>query len=189
MAKENAKTEERVQIGPELDVATELLKESAAIQQAVADGHIAADITDVDIRHGAQQNPTGKNLFGFYLRLLAMDTEGQLALCNGLERPSVVPKDEKGNTIPEDKRTAEQIEAAKVGACDWFNYGSDLERKQLCRKAILAAVEGPEKAIRKSFEGMILAGYDKAEAAAMLRNSPKFKDVDGLENLLARVSA
>lgn len=188
MAK-NATTEERVQVGPELDLATEIAKTSPAIQEAITAGHIEADITDVDITSKAAQNPTGKNLFGFYLRLLATSYEGQTAIAGGLVRPSVVPKDEKGNTIPAEKRTAEQIEAAKPGACDWFNYGADLEAKQACRKAILDAVEGPEKAIRKSFEGMLIAGFDKAVAVEMLRNSPKFKGVDGLENLLARVSA
>jgi hypothetical protein len=189
MAK-NAKSEaERVQVGAELDLATEIAKESPEIQAAIASGDIVADITDVDITAKAQQNPTGKDLYGFYLRLLATTLPGMVALCGGLVRPSVVPKDEKGNTIPEDKRTAEQIEAAKPGAADWFGYGYDLERKQLCRKAILNAVEGPEKAIRKSFEGMLLAGYSKAEAADLVRKSPKFAGVDGLENLIARVSA
>lgn len=180
---------ERVQVGSELDLATEIAKESPEIQAGIVAGDIVADITDVDITHKAQQNPTGKNLFGFYLRLLPTTLQGQVALCAGLVRPSVVPKDEKGNTIPEDKRTEEQIENAKPGASDWFGYGYDLERKQICRKAILNAVEGPEKAIRKSFEGMLLAGYSKADAADLVRKSPKFAGVEGLENLIARVSA
>lgn len=180
---------ERVQVGPALVLEAEIAKEVDLVKTAIAAGDIDASIAEVEVTAKAAQNPTGKDLFGFYLKLLAQSASGMAALCGGLIRPSVRPVDEKGNTIPEEKRSTEQVEAAKTGACDWFNYGQDLDRKQTCRTSILSAVEGPEKTIRKAFDGMVLAGYSKTEAAELVRNSPKFKGVEGLENLIARVAA
>jgi len=148
------------------------------IEKAIA----AGDVIRVDgmVEVSAKVSPNGKDASKAYDKLLAVNAKGMQALCNGKMAPATEKPEGK------DERTEEQKAA---GACDYFNYGYDLDVRAAVRQELIASLEGPEKTIKKAFDGMLLAGYSKAEAADMLRVSPKFKGVDGLENLLKRIAA
>lgn len=176
-------------LGEKLDLATEISKLPENVQQAIKDGHIFADIWSVELGKKAAQNPTGKDLVSEYLRLLAQDAQGMAVRENGLMRPGVKPVDDKGNVIPKDKWTPEQILAATPGVCDYYNYGKDLDDKGDVKQRMIRMVEGPEKAIKTAYLGCLAMGQDKDEALETLRTSKKFKGVEGLEVLLKRVSA
>jgi len=176
-------------LGEHLDLATEIAKLPEVVRQAIEGGHIIADVWTVEMGKKAAQNPTGKDLVSEYLRLLAQDVQGMAARENGLMRPAVKPVDEKGNVIPKDKWTPEQVIAATPGVADFYNYGKDLDDKSEVKQRMIRLVEGPEKAIKTAYAGLIAGGFDKDEALGMLRNMPKFKGVEGLDVLLARVSA
>jgi hypothetical protein len=148
-------------------------------QKAISDGHVQHVQDEVKISEKA--SPTGKAASKTYDKLIAVDAQGMAALCEG----KLVPATPKPADGP-DTRTEEE---KKAGACDYFNYGYDLDVRAGIRQELLASLEGPEKTIKKAFDGMVLAGYSKTEAADLVRNSPKFKGVEGLENLLNRAAA
>lgn len=149
------------------------------VQAAIKAGNVLSVQDEVKISEKA--SPTGKAAVKAYEKLIALNAKGMSALCGGKMVPAT-PKPAEGK----DERT----EAEKAaGACDYFNYGFDLDVRATIRQELMGSLEGPEKTIKKAFDGMVLAGYSKAEAAELVRNSPKFKGVDGLENLLNRAAA
>lgn len=149
------------------------------IEAAVKAGDVARVMDEVKISEKA--SPTGKAAVKAYEKLTALSARGMAALCGGKIEPATA-KPAEGK----DERTEAQKAA---GACDYFNYGYDLDVRASIRQELMGSLEGPEKTIKKAFDGMVLAGYSKAEAAELVRNSPKFKGVDGLENLLNRAAA
>jgi hypothetical protein len=149
------------------------------IEAAIKAGDVIRMDGEVTVR--AANSPNGKDAVKAYDKLVAVSAKGMAALCGGKIVPSTA-KPEEGK----DERTEEQ---KAPGACDFFNYGYDLDVRASVRQELIASLEGPEKTIKKAFDGMLLAGYSKADAAEMLRVSPKFKGVEGLENLLKRVAA
>lgn len=149
------------------------------IEAAIKAGHVVRVEDEVTISEKA--SPNGKKAVKAYEKLIAMNAQGMQALCAGKMVPAT-PKPAEGK----DERTESQKAA---GACDFFNYGFDLDVRASIRQELMASLEGPEKTIKKAFDGMVLAGYSKTEAADLVRNSPKFKGVEGLENLLNRAAA
>jgi len=149
------------------------------VQKAITDGHVQHVQDEVKISEKA--SPTGKAASKAYDKLIALDAQGMAALCGGKLVPATA-KPAEGK----DERTDDQ---KAPGACDYFNYGYDLDVRASIRQELMGSLEGPEKTIKKAFDGMVLAGYSKSEAAELVRNSPKFKGVDGLENLLTRAAA
>jgi len=125
------------------------------VKAAIAAGDVASSIDEVKI--GKDKSPTGKDEVSRYVRLSAMSAKGQLALCNGKMVPST-PKPEEG----EDERT--EVEKAD-GACDYFNYGYDLNRRAEVRQALSNILQGPEKAIKKAVDGLVANGGFTAEEA------------------------
>lgn len=89
---------------------------------------------------------------------VAQNAKGMAALCNGKIAPATA-KPETGK----DERTDEQ---KAVGACDYFNYGVDLEIRQASRQGIMAKLESPEKAIEKMVKALVDGGLYETEAAA-----------------------
>lgn len=152
---------------------------SDAVKAAIEAGHVKPVDAVVEITDKA--SPTGKGAKRSYTKLLAQDAQGMAAMCDGKINPAT-DKPAEGK----DERT----DAEKAnGAADYFNYGYDLQVRQEIRQALMGTLEGPEKQIKKSFDGMLLAGYSKDEAAELVRNSPKFKGVDGLDAFVAKAVA
>lgn len=149
------------------------------VNAAIAAGHVLAVTDEVTISDKA--SPTGKGAKKEYQKLIAQNAQGMAALCGGKIVPATA-KPAEGK----DERTDEQKAA---GACDFFNYGYDLDVRAGIRQELMGTLEGPEKQIKKAFDGVVLMGYSKDEAKEMLKVSPKFKDVDGLEKLLDRAAA
>ena len=155
------------------------MAQSEMLQKALADGSVVLVMDEVKISEKA--SPTGKAAVKAYEKYSAMNARGMAALCGGKMEPATAKPSEG-------KDTRTEAESAP-GACDFFNYGFDLDVRATVRQELMGSLEGPEKTIKKAFDGMVLAGYSKAEAADLVRNSPKFKGVEGLENLLNRAAA
>lgn len=149
------------------------------VKAAIEAGHVKAEDAVVEITDKA--SPTGKGAKMPYTRLYALDAQGMAAICDG----KIEPATEKP-TEGKDERTDAQKAA---GAADYFNYGYDLNVRAEIRQKLMGTLEGPEKQIKKAFDGMVLAGYSKEEAAELVKNSPKFKGVDGIDAFLAKAAA
>lgn len=149
------------------------------VKAAIEAGHIIVMDAEVEITDKA--SPTGKGTKRKYEKLLAQNAQGMAAMCDG----KIVPGTDKPKE-GKDERTDEQ---KANGACDYFNYGFDLQVRAEIRQSLMGTLEGPEKQIKRSFDGMLLADYSKEDAAEMIRNSPKFKGVDGIDAILAKLTA
>jgi hypothetical protein len=140
---------------PKLDVAAEVAKRSELIQNAVKDGSLVATSEVVVITD--KSSPTGKGGKRAYLMLAAQNARGMAALCGGKLEPATA-KPAEG----EDNRTDEQ---KANGACDYFNYGFDLDVRAKTRAALMAELEGPEKSIKKAVDNLVAnAGMSEADA-------------------------
>lgn len=135
-------------------IATESGKLSEGLRQAIADNHVIPTRAEVVITDKA--SPTGKGAKAFYLALSAQDAQGMAALCDGKLSPATAKPE------GEDTRTKEQ---AAPGACDYFNYGKDLDVRADVRSKLMSALEGPEKAIKKATDALV-ANTGMNEAAA-----------------------
>ena len=160
-------------------VARAVAEFSDLVKAAIEAGHIKVETKTVEISDKA--SPTTKGVAADYQRLYAQNAQGMAAICNG----KIVPATDKP-AEGKDERTDEEKAA---GACDYFNYGHDLEVKAEIRQELMDTLVGPEKGIKKAYDGAVLMGYSKTEAADLVRNSPKFKGVEGLEELLKRAQA
>jgi hypothetical protein len=143
-------------------------------QAGVKAGNIFARWDEVEISDKA--SPIGKGAKRSYIRLDAVNAQGISQMFDGKIEPMTL-KPEEG----EDKRTDQQ--KAK-GACDYLNYGYDLERRAQARLQLMNELEGPEKLVKKAVVGMLGIGMEPAEVKATVLNSPKFKGVDGLAKLI-----
>lgn len=140
-------------------VAAEVAKLSDDLKAAINDGHVVASRGEVVISQKA--SPTGKGTSGFYLQMDAMNARGQAVLCNGKLEPAT-PKPSEG----EDTRTDVQ---KAPGACDYFNYGRDLDVRAKVRAQLMSGLEGPEKAIKKAVDSLVAnAGFSEADARALV---------------------
>jgi hypothetical protein len=143
-------------------------------QAGVLAGNIMARWDEVEVSDKA--SPTGKGAKRPYIRLDALNGAGLAQMFDGKIEPMTL-KPEEG----EDKRTAQQKEK---GACDYTNYGYDLERRAAARLALMNELEGPEKLVKKAVVGMLGIGMEPVEVKTTILNSPKFKGVDGLAKLI-----
>jgi hypothetical protein len=111
--------------------------------------------SDVTIR--AKSSPTKKDEVQPFLSYFAQNARGMSALCNG-KIPPQTPKPAEGK----DERSEEQ---KAVGACDYFNYGYDLDLRQPIRVSLEDSLAGPEKAIEKQVKSLVDGGLMTAEEA------------------------
>ena len=153
---------------------SDLLTLSEHQRNGVNAGHIRASWDKVTI--SAQAGKTAKDTVGAYIRLEALNTQGLSLLFDGKINPET-PKPEKG----EDTRTPEEKQR---GACDYANYGYDLERRASIRQKLMATLEGPEKAVKNAVKGMLGLEMEPAEIKDRIINSPKFKGTPGLDKLV-----
>jgi len=119
-----------------------------AIRKAVAEKHIAAVQSKVTIR--AKSSPTKKDESQPYIAYFANDARGMSVLCGGKIEPAMV-KPEEGK----DERTGAQ---RAPGACDYFNYGFDLDVRQPIRIMLEDSLAGPERAIEKVVKSLVDGG-------------------------------
>jgi hypothetical protein len=139
-----------------------------SLVKAVAEKLITATWSRVEVK--AANSPTGKGGKRAYVRLTALDIRGASAICKGVIAPAA-PK-EDGKPKPQ------------AGVCDYFNYGSDLDRKAPVRAALMTTLEGPEKAVKKMVVGLLAAEMEAAEIRALVKKTPKFANVEGIDKLL-----
>lgn len=136
------------------------------IQAAIAEGSISAGEDTVKI--AAKTSPDGKDHVATYTRYTALNAKGMAALCNGKIAPSTA-KPESGK----DERTDADKAA---GACDYFNYGFDLDARATVRAKLMGELEGPEKAIAKAVKSLVDgAGYSEQDAREIVINGRKAK--------------
>lgn len=124
------------------------------VNAAVAANHIRQETDKVVISEKA--SPNGKAAEKTYTRYTALDAQGMAALCNGKIEPAT-PKPETGDDV----RTEEQ---KAPGACDYFNYGYDLDVRASTRASLMSDLEGPEKAIKKAVDALVASGFDATQA-------------------------
>lgn len=127
-----------------------------AVGEAVAAGHILRTLAEVTIR--AKSSPTKKDEIQPYWAYFAQNARGMAVLCNMKIEPAT-PKPETGK----DERTEAQ---KAVGACDYFNYGFDLDLRQPIRVSLEDDIAGPENAIAKAVKQLVDGGLFKTGEAA-----------------------
>lgn len=149
------------------------------VEQAIQNGDLRREQDDVTV--SAKASPNGKEAKRAYTKYVALTATGMAALCGGKFDP-MTPKPEEG----EDTRTDAQKEA---GACDYFNYGYDLEARATARQALMNELEGPEKQIKKAVVNLRGMDYDDETVRQQILNSPKFKGVEGIDKLITSALA
>ena len=135
-------------------------EKAEAIRKGVASGDIIEDRkAKVTVR--AKSSPTKKDEHQPYVAYFAKTGRGMALLCGGKVEPMTV-KAEEGK----DERTDAQKAA---GACDYFNYGYDLDVRQPIRVKLEDSLAGPEKAIDKMVKQLVDGGlYSEPEARAFV---------------------
>ena len=135
-------------------------KTAEAVATAVAEKHVVAEDGIVAISEKA--SPDGKAHERKYTRYVAVDARGMAALCGGKIEPSTA----KPEGEAKDERTDEQ---KKPGACDYFNYGFDLDQRASVRASLMTELEGPEKAITKAVKALVDGGlFNETEARELV---------------------
>lgn len=127
----------------------------------------------------AKKSPTGKAGKRWYVRLEALDAAGLSQMFNG----KIVPQT-PADKIPEGTSKERREELTAKGACDYANYGFDLERRADARAKLLAELEGPEKVVKKAVASFQALDMDSEQIRTLILNSPKYKDVDGLAKIV-----
>ena len=145
------------------------------VRDAIAAGHILATWKDVTVAE--KTSPTGKELTVNYIRCEALSIQGMAALSGG-KIPPATSRPEKGDDTRTDAEKA-------TGACDYHNYGFDLQARAPLRVHLLDEVKGPEAAVKVAVKGCIAAGFDPE----MVKGSPKFKDYPGIAAMVDRILA
>lgn len=134
------------------------------LKAAIEAGDVVVVTDKVTISEKA--SPNGKAAEQEYQRYSAQNGRGMAALCNGKLEPAT-SKPEEGD----DTRTDVQKQA---GACDYFNYGFDLEARAQARAKLMSSLEGPEKAILKAVKSLVdNAGFSEAQARELVINQRK----------------
>jgi hypothetical protein len=126
---------------------------------------------------GERPSPTKKEEKASFMNYRALTATGMAALCGGKYEPA---KDgpEKGK---KDERTDFDKE---WGACNYFNYGFDLELRQAARTKLLNDLQGSEKQIVKLATMLLLAENSPEDVKDMIMNSPKWKATENLEAIV-----
>lgn len=124
------------------------------IREGIKAGHIVASRGEVVISEKA--SPTGKGAKSFYLQMDAQNAVGMALLAGGKMEPATLKPE------GDDTRTDEQ---KAVGACDYYNYGRDLDVRAKVRQQLMSELEGPEKSIKKAVDSLV-ANTGMAEADA-----------------------
>lgn len=145
--------------------------------KGIEEGHLLPVWSEIEISDEA--SPTAKGVLTEYIRLYSLDVQGISILNDGKMKPQT-PKPTTGD----DTRTDEE---KRKGACDYHDYGHDLEVKRVIRQAIMKTLEGPEKAIKVSVVGLRGMGILDSEIPAMIKASPRWAGVEGLDAIIAAV--
>ena len=153
--------------------------DKAMVEAAVKSGDVLKVNDEVTVT--AKASPNGKEAKRSYTKYIALTASGMAALCGGKFDP-MTPKPDEGD----DNRTDAQKEA---GACDYFNYGYDLEARATARQALMGELEGPEKQIKKSVISLRGMDYDDETVRKHIMESPKFKGVEGIDRLITNALA
>jgi hypothetical protein len=103
-----------------------------------------------------------------YVRLESLNGRGMNVLAKGII--DVQPKPKEGKAV--------------VSGCDCFNYGLDLMRRVPVRQALEESLAGPEKAVKKLVLGLLAGEESPEDVRAFVKNSKKFKGVEGLDKLI-----
>ncbi len=157
---------------PMIDADMATLSESQ--QAGVRAGNIRASWDTVEVSDKA--SPTGKGAKRAYIRLEALNAQGLAQVFDGKINPATSkPATGDDTRTDDDKRN---------GACDYANYGLDLERRAYARAQLMNELEGPEKLVKKAVLAMLAIGLEPADVKASIIGSPKFKGVDGLGKLV-----
>lgn len=141
---------------------------AGSLAKAVAEKQITATWHFVEV--SAKASPTGKGATKAYVKLQALNIHGAAAICKGVINPAPAATEE--NPKPQ------------TGVCDYFNYGSDLDRKAPVRALILRGLEGPEKAVKKAVIGALAGEMEADEIRDFIKGLPKFRGVEGLDKLI-----
>lgn len=148
---------------------------STSQQAGVKSGDILASWDEVEVTDKA--SPTGKGGKRPYIRLEAQTAMGLNQLFDGFINPAKPkPEGDAADTRTDDDK--------RKGACDYANYGRDLEARAAARAVLMGELEGPEKAVKKMIVGLQGAEYGVDEIRSIVMNSPKFKGIDGLSKLI-----
>lgn len=161
-------------------IAERVSKLSEALQVAIAEGDVVPSIREVEISE--KSSPTKVRATREYLGLDAMSGKGMGVMNGGRIKPAK-PRPGKGQ---EDTRTPEE---KLFGACDWHNYGYDLDVRQEVRGQLLATLEGPEKAIASAVKGLRAIYDNDEEVRAQIVNSPKFASHPNIDALVTAALA
>lgn len=148
------------------------------LDKAVADGHLKVEDATVEISDKA--SPTGKGVSQAFKAFTALTVQGMAILCGGKTKPAT-PKPEG-----DDERTDEDKAA---GACDYFNYGYNLDVRAGIRQALMSGLEGPEKEIKKAVAGLVAMGLEGDAISTAIKNSPKFSGVEGIDKFISAALA
>lgn len=139
-----------------------------AIAKAIADGDVIAypeakiKIDAKTLKAQGLVSPDGldKDAFKSYTGYEAQNARGMVALVGKIEPKKTKPAE------GDDTRTDVEKES---GACDYFNYGLDLELRAKVRAQLLSELEGPEKAITKGVKSLVEnAGMSESEARELV---------------------
>lgn len=126
-----------------------------------------------------KKSPTGKAGYKHYVRLEAVNTQGLSQLFDGFINAAT---DE--SKIAENASKEQREKLLHKGACDYANYGFDLERRADTRAKLLAELEGPEKVVKKAVAAFMALDMEPAQIRMHILNSPKYKGVDGLAKIV-----
>lgn len=153
-------------------------KLSEKLRQAITDGDVVTSIGTVTI--SAKASPTKAEAKQDYLVLEAMTGAGMGAINGGRIRPRKEAPAEGPDT-----RTAEE---KLYGACDWHNYGYDLNVRADIRGALMATLEGPEKAIANVVKSLRAIDFSDEDITASVMKG-KFSTHPQIAQILAAALA
>lgn len=154
-------------------IAERVAKLGDTLRESIAKGFVVPSIGAVLI--GKDASPTKQAVVAEYLKLDATRGEGMRDICGGKIAQST-PKPEG-----KDERTADQ---KANGACDFFNYGYDLDVRAKVRLDTIQSLEGPEKAIINMVKGLRAGENDDDTIRTIVLASPKFKGTANLELII-----
>jgi hypothetical protein len=150
---------------------------SESQQAGIKAGNIHASWDVVTV--SAKKSPTGKAGVRYYIRLEARNAPGLNQMFNGVIN-AATPEE----NIPEGTSKEDRERLTTKGACDYANYGFDLERRASARAQLLSELEGPEKVVKKAVAAFLALDMDRSEIRAMILASPKYKGVEGLAKIV-----
>jgi len=154
---------------------------TAGILQGINDGHLQAFWTTLDVTTKAKKAAkAGQEKF---IGIRALDGEGCLIGSN-----NKLELAERNAEVLESLSPADRAAARAPGMCDIWNYGMDLYRRRIFRKALMRKVEGPERAVKTVVVGMLaMDEFTHEEIRQRVLNMKKFKGEPGIEKIVNQV--